>query len=39
MPDSAIKHIEKLARIIGPCGVMNTGEAGGELTARNDGWI
>ncbi len=39
-----VEHITRAARechalIIEPCGVVNTGEAGGGLTAKNDVWV
>ena len=39
-----VEHITRATRechalIIEPRGVVNTGEAGGELTAQNDRWI
>lgn len=39
-----VEHITRAAEechalIIEPAGVVNTGDAGGELTARNDVWI
>ena len=39
-----VEHITRAARechalIIEPCGVVNTGDAGGALTAQNDVWV
>jgi hypothetical protein len=40
----AVEHITRTARechalLVEPRGVVNTGDAGGALTARNDVWV
>lgn len=35
----AVSFADKFTKLIEPVGTVNTGKAGGELTASNDVWI